>query len=249
MQACQFLQNWWERGVGLAGQVWNLWLSSCDALPSPSTFLYCFAGTEASGFRFFSTGHAKYLSRIPQFCSVFHSVLFKEKKVLNSVRYICTRTYFSETYQRALYRKSDLCIPRNETSRPRSHFLHSGICERFIYSQDQSAYFASAKLAIMGKYTSLQIHECGNLETEHYNSVSEIMRPPRSFISGTTWIRTWHLYWILTGPSYAVWLFQQVQASKYKRIKPSPNAYLQFYMYACILNLILDPCLRIYIGS
>ncbi len=29
---------------------------------------------------------------------------------------------------------SDLCIPRNETARPRSQFLDSCICERFIYS-------------------------------------------------------------------------------------------------------------------
>ncbi len=35
-----------------------------------------------------------------------------------------------------------------------SLFLHSCICERFIYSQNQS-----------------QIHECGNWETEHYKSV------------------------------------------------------------------------------
>jgi hypothetical protein len=37
----------------------------------------------------------------------------------------------------ALYRKYDLCIPRNETARPQSQFLHSGFCERFtcIYSQ------------------------------------------------------------------------------------------------------------------
>ncbi len=32
----------------------------------------------------------------------------------------------------ALYQKSDLCIPRNETARPCSGFLHSCICERFI---------------------------------------------------------------------------------------------------------------------
>ncbi len=37
-----------------------------------------------------------------------------------------------------LYRKSDLCIPINETVRPRSQFLHSCFCGRFIYSQDQS---------------------------------------------------------------------------------------------------------------
>jgi hypothetical protein len=42
-----------------------------------------------------------------------------------------------------------------------------------------------------------QIHECGNWETEHYNSVLEIKRP-RSFISGNTQIGTKHLYWILT---------------------------------------------------
>jgi hypothetical protein len=33
-----------------------------------------------------------------------------------------------------LYRKSDLFVPRNETTRPPSQFLHSWICERFIYS-------------------------------------------------------------------------------------------------------------------
>jgi hypothetical protein len=32
----------------------------------------------------------------------------------------------------ALYRKSALCIPRNETPRPRSQFLVSRICQRFI---------------------------------------------------------------------------------------------------------------------
>ncbi len=30
-------------------------------------------------------------------------------------------------------------IPRNETARPRSQFLHSCICEQFIYSQDRSS--------------------------------------------------------------------------------------------------------------
>jgi hypothetical protein len=37
------------------------------------------------------------------------------------------------------YRKANLCIPRNETARPRSHFLYLCICERFIFSQDRSA--------------------------------------------------------------------------------------------------------------
>ena len=30
-------------------------------------------------------------------------------------------------------KRSDLCISRNETARPRSQFLHSCICERFMY--------------------------------------------------------------------------------------------------------------------
>ncbi len=38
-----------------------------------------------------------------------------------------------------------VCIPRNETARPRSQFLHSCVCERFVYSQDRSAYLAAAK--------------------------------------------------------------------------------------------------------
>ncbi len=46
-----------------------------------------------------------------------------------------------------------------------------------------------------------QIQECGNYKTENYNSVF------RTFIfSGNKLIGTRHLYWILTGPSFAVWL-------------------------------------------
>jgi hypothetical protein len=37
-------------------------------------------------------------------------------------------------FESTLYRNSDICIPRNETARPHSHFLHSCICEQFIYS-------------------------------------------------------------------------------------------------------------------
>jgi hypothetical protein len=36
-------------------------------------------------------------------------------------------------------------IPRKETARPQSQFLHSYICERIIYSHDRSAYLAAAK--------------------------------------------------------------------------------------------------------
>ncbi len=46
-----------------------------------------------------------------------------------------------------------------------------------------------------------QLHDYGNWETEHYNSVFERTRL-RCFISGNTYIGTRHLYWILAGPSY-----------------------------------------------
>ncbi len=42
----------------------------------------------------------------------------------------------------ALQRRSDLCIPRNETSRRHFQFSYSCICERFIYCHHRSAYFA-----------------------------------------------------------------------------------------------------------
>jgi len=46
---------------------------------------------------------------------------------------------------KTLYRKFETNIPRNETMRLHSKFLHSCICERFIYSQVRPAYFAAAK--------------------------------------------------------------------------------------------------------
>jgi hypothetical protein len=95
-------------------------------------------------------------------------------------------------------RKSGLYIPRNETARPRSQFLHSCNCERFIYFQGSVCLFGCSKLGrpILGMYKSLTDTLSGNWETEHYNSVLEITRP-RSFISGNTKIETRHFYWIL----------------------------------------------------
>jgi len=54
----------------------------------------------------------------------------------------------------------------------RSQFLHSCICERFIYFQDRSASWAAAKYS----------RWMWKLETEHYHSVWKITRP-RRFIS------------------------------------------------------------------
>ncbi len=66
---------------------------------------------------------------------------------------------------------SHICIPRNEIviSKTKlqcsvSQFLHSYICERFIYFQDQSTYFAAWKYVDQSwEYINRsQTHECGN---------------------------------------------------------------------------------------
>ncbi len=41
--------------------------------------------------------------------------------------------------------KSHLCIPFLGIARPQSQFPQSCVCERFIYSQDQSIYFPAAE--------------------------------------------------------------------------------------------------------
>ncbi len=65
-----------------------------------------------------------------------------------------------------MYWKFKTYIPRNETARPCYQFLHSCICERFIYSNDWSSADRSWEYI-----NRSQIHECGNWETEHYYSV------------------------------------------------------------------------------
>ncbi len=56
-----------------------------------------------------------------------------------------------------LQRRSNLCIPRAETARPRSLFLHLCICERFIYP-----HFGPPILKSWKYINSSQIHECRN---------------------------------------------------------------------------------------
>ncbi len=74
--------------------------------------------------------------------------------------------------------KIETYIPRNETAWPCSQFLHSCICEQFLFSHDMPS------ADRLWKYINRsQTHECGNWETEHYNSVLETTRP-RNFISG-----------------------------------------------------------------
>jgi hypothetical protein len=70
--------------------------------------------------------------------------VFQEMKLRGLVPNLSTMLRYTHS-QSTLYRKSDFGIPRNGIAWPRSQFLHSCICERFIYSQDRSAYLAAAK--------------------------------------------------------------------------------------------------------
>jgi hypothetical protein len=73
-------------------------------------------------------------------------------------------------------------------ARPQSPFLHSCVCERIIYSQDLSTYLAAANRQTNPRnvYVNLsQMHKCRKWETEHFNSVLEIIRL-HIFISGNT---------------------------------------------------------------
>jgi hypothetical protein len=110
------------------------------------------------------------------------------------IRHLCshfaTFEFFWGIRQDILYRKSDLCIPRNKTTGRAALFnsyFRVSVCDLYSIFPDRSAYLAAAKYADRSwEYINRsQIHECGNFETEHYNSVLEITRS-HSFISGNT---------------------------------------------------------------
>ncbi len=65
---------------------------------------------------------------------------------------------------KTVYRKFETYIPRNESAPPQSQFIHSCVCERFIYSHDRSAHSAAGKyVGRSWEYINhSQIHECGN---------------------------------------------------------------------------------------
>ncbi len=62
------------------------------------------------------------------------------------------------------YRKFEINIPRKGIARPQSQFPHSCVCERFIYSQDLSAYSAAGQYVDRSwdYINRSQTHECGN---------------------------------------------------------------------------------------
>ncbi len=81
-----------------------------------------------------------------------------------------------------LYLEPDLCIPRNETERPHSQFLHSYFCKWIYRFPGSVCLFGCSKIGrlIQGIYKSLT-----DWEAEQYISALEIRRS-RSFISWKT---------------------------------------------------------------
>jgi hypothetical protein len=53
-----------------------------------------------------------------------------------------------------LYQKFETYIGRNETARPYSQFLHSCVCERFIYSRNRSSADRRTAISFLGTHKS-----------------------------------------------------------------------------------------------
>ncbi len=71
-----------------------------------------------------------------------------------------------------LQRRSDFCVPRNETVRPRSQYPRSCICERFTYSHNPFTYFAAIGRSIVNIYESLTDTWMWDLGTRLHSFIS-----------------------------------------------------------------------------
>ncbi len=65
---------------------------------------------------------------------------------INFILYLVGSQEYGNYTARNQYRKFETHIPRKGTARPQSHFPHSRVCERFLYSHDRSAYFCCRKI-------------------------------------------------------------------------------------------------------
>ncbi len=99
-------------------------------------------------------------------------------------------------YYYTLKGKSHLCITFLGIAQPQSQFPHSYVCEQFIYSQDLSTYTQTI-LEIYKSLTDKWVWELGD-------RTLKFCFGNNSIISGNTSMGTRHLYWNLTGPSFAV---------------------------------------------
>jgi hypothetical protein len=84
-------------------------------------------------------------------------------------------------------------------------YIHVSVSDLYIPRTSMPMWLQQIRQADPGNILHAHRYECGNWETEHYNSILEVTRP-NSFISGNTSMENRHLYWILTGPSFAVCL-------------------------------------------
>ncbi len=75
--------------------------------------------------------------------SVCHNVWHSLRKTALLVRRVSPPTEIFPIC--ALQRKSNVCIPRKGIAPPQSQSPHSGVCERFIYSQTRSTYFPATE--------------------------------------------------------------------------------------------------------
>jgi hypothetical protein len=125
----------------------------------------------------------KYLRKLPNlssnsFIALVSRVSLRQGREVTECHQCSVVALHFQNLSSTLYRKVETYISRNQTAQPRSPFLNSFICERFIYSHDDGS--RQTDRGNICKNRS-QIHECGNWETEHYNSVWEITKP-QSFI-------------------------------------------------------------------
>ncbi len=79
---------------------------------------------------------------------------------------------FISTSPGTLQRQFRLYIPFLGIARPQPQFLHSCVCERFIYSQDRSTYFLQQKR---------QLHHGNTLFANRHMNVEIGLRPRYSF--------------------------------------------------------------------
>jgi hypothetical protein len=85
----------------------------------------------------------------------FFSQVMRSQKPIQLLMKVRTLEKTVDTLQR----RSDLCIPRNETAQLRSYFPYSCIFERFIYFHDRPNYFAAdqGNIEIAHRYINVGI--------------------------------------------------------------------------------------------
>ncbi len=77
---------------------------------------------------------------------------------------LCMKKSTESRTTKTVYRKFETSIPRNETARPQSQFIHSWFCERFIYSNTRIRLSILLQENMWEYINRSKIHECRNLD-------------------------------------------------------------------------------------